>query len=256
MSKVCLGEMMIGVSTKILGRKIIYFQEIDSTNEYAKRIAMEEEEGTLIIADVQRKGHGRRSREWASPRGGIWMSVILKPDVHPRHLIKIVFVGAVAVVEALEALGVEARIKWPNDILVNGKKICGILAEGKYSESKVDYIILGVGLNINVDKDALPPEATSLKEILGVELPLMDVFKVLIGKLEHWYGIFKRQEYDILFNRWRSRAILNRKVRILSEEGEFEGIAWDVDEDGALIVETPDGKMEKVIYGDVSLRYA
>lgn len=247
---------MIGLSTKILGRKIIYFQEIDSTNEYAKKRAAEEEEGTLIIADVQKKGHGRRSREWASPRGGIWMSIILKPDVHPRHLIKMIFMGAVAVVEALEALGVEARIKWPNDILVNGKKICGILAEGKYSESEMDYIILGIGLNVNIESDALPPEATSLKEVLGVKLPLMEVFKVLMDKLEHWYNVFKKEEYDTILNRWRSYAILNRKVRIIHEEGEFEGIARDVGEDGALIVETLNGKREKVIYGDVSLRYA
>lgn len=247
---------MIGLSTKILGRKIIYFQEIDSTNEYAKKRAAEEEEGTLIIADVQKKGHGRRSREWASPRGGIWMSIILKPDVHPRHLIKMVFMGAVAVVEALEVLGVEARIKWPNDILVNGKKICGILAEGKYSESEIEYVILGIGLNVNVESDALPPEATSLKEVLGVKLPLMEVFKLLMDRLEHWYNVFKKEEYDIILNRWRSYAILNRKVRIIHEEGEFEGIARDVGEDGALIVETLNGKREKVIYGDVSLRYA
>lgn len=247
---------MIGLSTKILGRKIIYFQEVDSTNEYAKKRAAEEEEGTLIIADVQKKGHGRRSREWASPRGGIWMSIILKPDVHPRHLIKMVFMGAVAVVEALEVLGVEARIKWPNDILVNGKKICGILAEGKYSESEIEYVILGIGLNVNVESDALPPEATSLKEVLGVKLPLMEVFKLLMDRLEHWYNVFKKEEYDIILNRWRSYAILNRKVRIIHEEGEFEGIARDVGEDGALIVETLNGKREKVIYGDVSLRYA
>ncbi|AIF69175.1 hypothetical protein PAP_03780 [Palaeococcus pacificus DY20341] len=251
---------MIGLTTRVLGKKVIYFQEISSTNEYAKNIAMNEEEGTVIVADIQSRGHGRKARMWVSPKGGLWMSVILKPKLHPEHLTKLVFIGALAVVETLEAFGIEAKIKWPNDVLIEGKKVCGILAEGKYSESEIDYVVLGIGLNVNIDKNDLPENirmhSISLKEVLGAEIPIEEVFKVLIRRLEHWYAVFKEEKYEDILQKWREYAILGRKVRIIREEGEIEGVALGVDELGALIVETSTGKREKIIYGDVSLRYA
>ncbi|HIC98278.1 MAG TPA: biotin--[acetyl-CoA-carboxylase] ligase, partial [Pyrodictiaceae archaeon] len=138
---------MLNLNTKIIGRKVIYLQEIDSTNEFAKKIAPQEGEGTVIVADIQTKGRGRIMRTWSSPKGGLWMSVILKPN--PRHITKLVFISALAVVETLAEFGIEGKIKWPNDVLVSGKKICGILSEGRYSKSGIEYVILGLGINVN-----------------------------------------------------------------------------------------------------------
>lgn len=255
-----MGGRMFGLDTKILGKKVIYFQKIDSTNEYAKRIAFQEDEGTIIVTDTQIRGYGRKFRAWASPKGGLWMSVILKPKIEPERLPKIVFVGALAVVEALRDLGVEARIKWPNDVLVNERKVCGILVEGKYSESEINYVVLGIGLNVNIERNELPEnirsDSTSLSEVLGVKLPIEEVFKAVVRYLEHWYTLFLEGRYAEILDKWREySAVLGKKVRILSEEGGFEGVACDIDEFGALIVETANGKREKVIYGDVSLRY-
>ena len=246
---------MFGLNTKIIGRRVIYFQEIDSTNEYAKRIALNEEEGTIIVADTQNSGYGRNSRSWASPKGGLWMSVILKPKTTPEHIVKTVFLGAVAVVETLERFGIDARIKWPNDVLVNEKKICGILAEGSFSERNAYYVILGIGLNVNnTIPEELSDTSTSISKVLGVKIPIEEVFRVLVGRLEYWYNEFLDGKYEKVLQKWKEKAILNREVRVIREEGEILGMAVDIDEHGALLLELRDGRKDKILYGDVSLR--
>ena len=247
---------MLELNTQLIGKKIIYFKKIDSTNEYAKRIAAHEEEGTIIVADVQETGYGRKFRTWTSPQGGLWMSVILKPNTTPEHMIKLVFLGALAVVETLERLGIEGKIKWPNDVLVNEKKICGILVEGNFSEKEVYYIVLGIGINVN---NPLPQElvstSTSLREVLGVEIPIIEVFKILVERLEHWYREFLAEKDTLILQKWRENAILRREVKIITEDKTLTGKALDIDEFGALILEHEDGKREKILYGDVSLRF-
>lgn len=256
MSKYIMVKQMLGLNTKNIGRRVIYFQEIDSTNEYAKRIALNEEEGTIIVADTQNSGYGRNSRSWASPKGGLWMSVILKPKTTPEHIVKTVFLGAVAVVETLERFGIDARIKWPNDVLVNEKKICGILTEGSFSEKEVYYIILGIGLNVN---NPIPEElvgiSTSISKVLGVRIPTEEVFKILVERLEHWYGEFLKGNDEKILQKWREKALLGRNVKIIMEDKEIGGKALDIDELGALILELEDGRREKILYGDVSLRF-
>ncbi|KUK16579.1 MAG: Biotin--protein ligase [Thermococcus sibiricus] len=249
-------KQMLGLNTKNIGRKVIYFQEIDSTNEYAKRIALDEEEGTIIVADTQKSGYGRKFRMWASPRGGLWMSVILKPKTTPDHIVKIVFLGAIAVVETLERFGIDARIKWPNDVLVNEKKICGILAEGSFSEREVYYIVLGIGLNVN---NPIPEEllstSTSISNVLGVQIPIEEIFRTIVERLEYWYEEFLRGNDEKILQKWREKALLKRDVKVIREEGEIRGKALDIDELGALILELEDGRKEKILYGDVSLRF-
>lgn len=247
---------MLRLNTKRIGRKVIYFQEIDSTNEYAKKIALHEDEGTIIIADTQKRGYGRKFRTWESPKGGLWMSVILKPKTAPENIAKIIFLGAIAVVETLERFGVEARIKWPNDILVNEKKICGILAEGSFSEKEVYHVTLGIGLNVN---NPIPEEllstSTSISKVLGVQIPIEEIFKILVERLEYWYEEFLRGNDGKILQKWREKAILNREVKVIREEGEIRGKALGIDERGALILELKDGRKEKILYGDVSLRF-
>ncbi|AHF79760.1 biotin--[acetyl-CoA-carboxylase] ligase [Thermococcus paralvinellae] len=249
---------MLNLNTKIIGRKIIYLQEVDSTNEFAKGIAPQEEEGTVIVADIQTKGKGRKLRVWSSPKGGLWMSIILKPNVHPKHLTKLVFISALAVVETLAEFGIESKIKWPNDVLVGGKKICGILSEGKYSENRVEYVILGLGINVN---NELPKElkdtATSIREVLGFEVPLIDVFKKLIGKLDKEYLQYLKGNYEEILGRWKMySAIIGKRVRIITDDGEIAGVAIDIDENGALILKQNNGVLERIYYGDVSLRFS
>lgn len=249
---------MLNLNTKIIGRKVIYLQEIDSTNEFAKKIAHQEGEGTVIVADIQTKGKGRKLRAWSSPKGGLWMSIILKPNVYPKHITKLVFISALAVVETLADFGIEGKIKWPNDVLVDGKKICGILSEGKYSKSGVEYVILGLGINVN---NKLPEElkdtATFMREVLGFEVPLIEVFKKLLSKLDNWYLKYLKGDYMEILNKWKMHsATIGKRVRIITDKGEMIGIAIDIDEDGALILKQNDGVLKKIYYGDVSLRFS
>ena len=252
--RILLVVLMLNLNTKIIGRKVIYLQEIDSTNEFAKKIAPQEGEGTVIVADIQTKGRGRMMRTWSSPKGGLWMSVILKPN--PRHITKLVFISALAVVETLAEFGIEGKIKWPNDVLVSGKKICGILSEGRYSKSGIEYVILGLGINVN---NKLPEElkgtATSMREVLGFEVPLTEVFKKLLGRLDSWYLIYLRENYREILNKWKIHsAVIGKRVRVITDKGEIIGIAIDIDEDGALILKQNDGVLRRIYYGDVSLR--
>lgn len=247
---------MLNLNTKIIGRKVIYLQEIDSTNEFAKKIAPQEGEGTVIVADIQTKGRGRKQRTWSSPKGGLWMSVILKPSVHSEHITKLVFISALAVVETLAEFGIEGKIKWPNDVLVSGKKICGILSEGRYSKSGIEYVILGLGINVN---NKLPEElkdtATSMREILGFETSPIEVFKKLLGRLDSWYLIYLRGDYKEIINKWKMySATIGKRVRIITDKGEIIGIAIDIDENGALILKQDNGILKRIYYGDVSLR--
>ncbi len=226
---------------------VLHLDEIDSTNEYAKRIAHEVPEGTVVVARKQTSGRGRRGRSWVSPEGGLWMSMVLKPEkVDPR----LVFIGALAVVDVLGEFGIQAGIKWPNDVWVGGKKIAGILTEGKAGE----YSVLGVGLNVN---NPLPEElrdsATSLMYLTGVEVPLDGVLKRLVLHLNAWYRVYKARP-DLLMAKVRERTfILGRIVEVFQDDSPLVGRAVDVLDDGSLLLDVG-GELRRVVYGEVSLR--
>ncbi len=227
--------------------RIIHLNEVDSTNEYAKRIAGNSPEGTVVVAKRQTSGRGRKGRSWASPEGGLWLSVILKPGrIDPR----LVFVGALAVVDTLADFGISSGIKWPNDVWVSGRKIAGVLTEGKGSE----YVILGIGLNVNNPvPEWLRESATSMLELTGTEIPLEKVLERLLFHLGGWYRVFLERP-DLLMVKVREKTfILGKTVRVIQDEGELAGRALDVLEDGSLLIETPFGS-KRVTYGDVSLR--
>ncbi len=237
--------------TAEIGKKIIYLQEVSSTNEYAKKIASEMPEGTVVIAKKQTKGKGRKNRRWASPEGGLWLSVILKPDVEAKDIPKIVFVGALAVVDTLAEFGIEAGIKWPNDVWVDNKKICGILTEGRLGE----FVILGIGLNVNNDiPSELIGSATSMRLLLGRELNLDKVLWTLLGNLERWYKLIQERKFSIVMSAVKDKCfILGRWVEVINDESKVEGEVIDIAEDGTLIIQTSKGLM-KIFYGDISLR--
>lgn len=232
---------------RIVGVKVIQLDEVDSTNEYAKRIARDVPEGTVVVAKRQTAGRGRKGRSWASPEGGLWMSVILKPSrVDPR----LAFVGALAVVDTLADFGISAGIKWPNDVWVGGRKISGILAEGKAGE----YSILGIGLNVNNPiPEELRDNATSMMELIGSKLPLEKVLKRLLLHLDGWYRVFLERP-DLLMAKVRERTfILGKPVTVIEGEERISGIALDVLDDGSLLMDIG-GQLRRITYGDVSLR--
>lgn len=232
---------------RIIGVKVIQLDEVGSTNEYAKTIAHEVPEGTVVIAKRQTAGRGRKGRSWASPEGGIWMSVILKP---PRVDPRLAFVGALAVVDTLADFGISAGIKWPNDVWVGGRKVSGILAEGKAGE----YSILGIGLNVNNPiPEELKDNATSMMELIGSKLPLEKVLKRLLLHLDGWYRVFLERP-DLLMAKVRERTfILGKPVTVIEGEERISGIALDVLDDGSLLMDIG-GQLRRITYGDVSLR--
>ncbi|NJE61112.1 biotin--[acetyl-CoA-carboxylase] ligase [Thermococcus sp. 21S7] len=230
-----------------VGIRVISLEEVDSTNEYARRIASDVPEGTVVLAKRQTAGKGRKGRSWASPEGGIWMSVVLKPSgVDPR----LVFVGALAVTDTLSDFGISSGIKWPNDVWAAGKKIAGILTEGKAGE----YVVLGIGLNVN---NPVPPElrwdAVSMMELTGTSLPLDRVLERLLFHLNGWYRVF-RERPELVMAKVRERTfILGRIVKVVEDDNALIGRAVDVLDDGSLLLDVG-GQLRRILYGDVSLR--
>lgn len=237
--------MVWGVE-RIIGKKIVALKEVSSTNDYAKSIAEEAPEGTVVLAESQSAGKGRNGRRWVSPKGGLWMSVILKPGfVDPR----IVFVGPLSVIDVLADFGIPSGIKWPNDVWVRGQKIAGVLVESKGKE----YVIVGIGLNVN---NPIPEElrdtAVSMFELVGKEIPLDVLLKSMTFHMDAWYRIF-REDPAILMQKVRERTfILGMFVEVIGGE-RVVGRAVDVLDDGSLLLDVG-GSLRKVIYGDVSIR--
>ena len=232
----------------MIGSKVILLDEIDSTNEYAKRIALNVPEGTVVIAKTQRAGRGRKGRRWASPEGGLWMSVVLRP---PKPDPRLVFVGALAVVDVLGELGIEAWVKWPNDVWVGERKIAGILTEARGKE----FVVMGIGLNVNnpVPRD-LEGKATSIKALTGKEVPLEDVMKSLLRRLDWWYAVFLEDPENAVGEVRKRMSILGKVVEVVMGEERLAGEAFDLLPDGSLLLRTKDG-MRKILQGDVSLRF-
>ncbi|MDV3104756.1 biotin--[acetyl-CoA-carboxylase] ligase [Thermococcus waiotapuensis] len=227
--------------------KIIHLDEVNSTNDYAKSIAEESPEGTVVIAKRQTAGKGRKGRSWASPQGGLWMSVILKPErTDPR----LVFVGALAVVDTLADFGIRGWIKWPNDVWVEGKKIAGVLTEGKAEK----FVVMGIGLNVNNEIPAdLRETATSMRAILGKRLEFNEVTNRVLAHLGRWYKLFQEEPLNVIEAVKERTLLINREVTVIHSDGEISGTAVDILEDGSLLIDTGEVRV-RVVYGDVSVR--
>lgn len=255
-----LEEVEEYINTDYIGRNIYYFENVDSTNIKAKKIAMEEDEGTIIIAEEQTKGKGRLGRDWSSPKGkGLWMSIILKPKMAPSEVAKLTLIGAAAVNQGLEDMGIESYIKWPNDILIQGKKVCGILTEMNCELNIINYVIMGIGINIDLDKKdfgkELSDKAISLKEVVGQ----INRKKLLGNILNHFEDLYKdfieREDISKSINICRTNSILlGKEVRVIRGGNCDVGKALDIDDEGQLIIEYKDGRLEKIFSGEISIR--
>lgn len=253
-------EICPRLTTNCLGHSLYYFTTIHSTNNEAKRLAAEGcPEGTIVLAEEQQSGRGRLSRGWFSPYAkGIWLSVVLRPKFPPQEAPKCTLLAAVAVARTIRSLGVHCGIKWPNDILYQGKKLVGILTEMNAEMDAVNYIVIGMGINVNTDASEFPEElsdiATSLSAILGQSVSRIDVLITLLAELEALYTQVCESGFAPVLNEWRKLSTtLGQVVDVFGINRSFSGTALDIDDEGALIVQT-DAGLEKVIAGDVSVR--
>ena len=252
------------LQTEILGigDRFFYQTSLDSTNDFAKRIAAAgAADGTVVVSEEQTGGKGRLERKFFSPFGkGIWFSVILRPKCTPKDAPKFTLLAAVAIAQTMEKFNLRAEIKWPNDIMHGKKKIVGILTEMSASIEQVNYIVVGMGINVNIAQGEFPAElreiASSLSELKGENILRRDFFKTLLEEFEKIYKTVCAEGFGKIFDLWRKFNItLGHEVKVISaESGEsFCGKAIDIDNEGALIVETSGGR-RTVYAGDVSVR--
>ncbi|MBO5209649.1 MAG: biotin--[acetyl-CoA-carboxylase] ligase [Lachnospiraceae bacterium] len=256
-------EIVSRIRTDWAGQKIYYYDETGSTNIDAKRLAEEgAPHGTTVVADKQKQGRGRRGREWESPAGtAVYMSIALKPDFAPDKASMLTLVMALSVAEAVtELTGLEAAIKWPNDIVVNKKKVCGILTEMSAELDYIHYIVIGVGINVNNHLSEFTEEisktASSLQIESGKPVSRAAVVERVLFYFEKNYDIFVRKlDLSELQEAYQKHLInLNTEVKVLDPKGEYTGIARGISKTGELLVEKEDGTMETVYAGEVSVR--
>ncbi|MCX7747352.1 MAG: biotin--[acetyl-CoA-carboxylase] ligase [Clostridia bacterium] len=263
-------EIGHNLETKVIGRNIEYFNSIDSTNNYAKKIANEGcAEGTVIVAENQTAGRGRLGRAWNSPdKKGIWMSVVLHPAILPGDVGVITLAAAVAVVDALKrAAGIKAGIKWPNDIILDGKKVCGILTEMNAEMERINFVVIGIGLNVNQAEDDFPEElrdrAVSLKSFSGrcgadavqYSFNRCEIIKEVLLQLENIYNILNQGKVTQVIDLWKNYSeTLGKEVLVTLREQCFRGVAKDISTDGKLIVACDDGVVREFVSGEISVR--
>jgi len=245
-----------GLATRFIGQEVSCYPILPSTNDVAKHKAKEGvKEGTVIVAEEQTAGRGRIGRSWLSPRGSFAISVILYPPL--AYLPSLIMVASLAVAYSIEQVtGLKAQIKWPNDVLVNGKKVCGILVESDVRGDKVDYAVIGIGLNVNLklaDFPEITPTATSLSQEMGKDVSRRDMVRSLLAQAEKLYLALAAG--DSVFRRWRDRLVtLGKKIQVSSGETIYKGTAESVAADGSLLLRQPDGSLLKIVAGDVTLR--
>jgi BirA family biotin operon repressor/biotin-[acetyl-CoA-carboxylase] ligase len=255
-------KLQEGLKTKLLGRYIFFSHEVGSTNDWAKELAeLDAPEGTVALAETQTAGRGRLGRKWISPKGGLWFSIIFKPKIKPMETVKLVFLAGLAVAETIRELyGLKAETKWPNDVLVDGLKVCGILSEMKTVGEKVEYAVIGVGVNANFNVDEefpkeLREKAISLEKALGRKIALEELFKALLEKMESLYQQFLKEGFTPILEKWKDYAsFLGCEAEVHGDGERFEGTALNVDNEGALILRLKDGSVKRVFVGDLSIK--
>lgn len=254
-------EVRRGLRTAWLGHTLWSYRETDSTNDIAlARAAEGAPEGAAVLAEVQRRGRGRFHRKWLSPpASNILASVIFRPQLHPSLVSQLVIAAAVAVAETLRSLhGLDAHIKWPNDVHVGGKKIAGILAELSAEAEQINHVVIGIGLNVNMAAGQVPKAlrstATSLCIELGHAVSRLDALRRLFLDLEHWYERWRRNGFAPVKARWTElSSSLGRRVEIVSGKAKTTGLVADLDDDGAIVLRLDAGPVKRVASGDMTV---
>ena len=261
-------EIADRLETHVLGKRVLYFETLDSTNNYAKQIALEgAEEGVAVVAGSQSGGRGRLGRKWDSPSGsGIYLSLILRPVLPPEEVQGITLAASVAVAQAIEKIaGIRPGIKWPNDVLLGDKKVCGILTEMNSEMEQVNFIVLGIGINYGRQQGEFPAElaekATSLDAYAakrGIDIKNADrllLLRTVLQELDEIYALITNNRTAEVLDKWKEYSVtLGREVRIISGATEYTAVAEGITDGGKLMVRCGDGEVKLVQSGEVMLR--
>lgn len=257
-------EILSHLQTKWLGHSICYQDTIDSTNNLGKTLANQGcADGLLLVAEEQGAGKGRLSRGWISPYAkGLWFSIVLKPSFMPQEASKCTLMAAVAIVKAINKIkGVQAAIKWPNDILLLGRKLVGVLTEMNAEFGHINYIVIGIGINTNATPDDYPDEvkplAVSVADAAEEPFTRVELLCDILKNLEELYEEACANGFAGIFDEWRKYSCtIGQEVKVIAPDETYFGTAVDIDEEGLLIVRRTDGTIDKVVAGDVSIRPA
>ena len=248
-----------GLATKWLGRTIHFYDQVESTNLLAVELAQgDAPEGVVVLADQQLSGRGRGSRSWHSPAGvGIYCSVILRPQVEPEKGQLITLMAGVSIAKAIERqTELSPRVKWPNDVLINDKKVAGILLEARVSGARIGYAVIGFGVNANNGRGDLPEDiranASSLRMELKKTVDRGALVIEIFSELEKLYHNFQRGDFSVILEQWRHySSTLGQRVRIWRKDKATEGLAFDLTENGGLLVTLAEGKQIVFHAGDI-----
>lgn len=251
-------DVQAELTTTIIGKEIKVVECVDSTNNYLRTLAFDGcEEGTVVIAHTQTGGKGRRGKNWVSPKGeGLWMSVLIKPKIGPNEASRITLVTGLSVCQGLRSLGYDASIKWPNDIIIKNKKVCGILAEMNAQIGYVDFVVIGIGVNVNTERmpEEIKDVAISLRMVDGTNIKRSTVAAHILNCFEDNYNKYLKEGFQSLIGVYEENCInLNREVQIIGKDN-FNGQAVGISSDGELIVMKENGERVTVYSGDVSIR--
>ncbi len=251
-------EIECHLGTRLLGRSIVYNDTVSSTNAVAFRLALSGcPEGTCVVAEKQESGRGRLQRTWYSPHArNIYLSAVLRPQMHPAEVYPITFISSLAVYDTLRQAGVEARLKWPNDVLVGAKKISGTLIELSTEADAVRFVVVGIGLNVNMDEadmhEDIRETATSMRMEAKNHFERSRICGMLLGNLERYYDTIQRQGVREICRLWEESAKAKGTfMEITQMDRTYRGICEGIDRDGAILIKQ-DGRIVRVIAGDVT----
>lgn len=253
-------EIKEGLHTQKIGKEIYFYEQTDSTNQCIRRLAKEEKpEGVVAIAEMQTAGKGRRGKSWQSPKGtGVWFSFLLKPNITPPEAPLLTLLAGLAVCRAIrQQTALEAKIKWPNDILIAGKKVCGILTELDAEMDSVHFVITGIGINVNTERfpEELQKVATSLKIEKGEAISRKTMIQAVIEEFEKIYLQYEKECNFLPFREEYKKYCVNigKELQVLGKQS-FTGIGLDITEQGELLVKKETGEIVVVLSGEVSIR--
>lgn len=254
-------EIGLSLETHVMGKHILHRDEITSTQDVAEDLARDgADEGTVVITEMQTKGRGRKGRSWVSPsEGGVYLSIILRPKLMPSQIVQIPLIAGIAVSKAITRVtSLKPRIKWPNDIIISGRKVGGILTEMSCEIDRVNYVILGIGINVNTPRPLLTEAtggiATSLADECGDIVPRVRLVQHFLSEFESIYARFLASGFGSIREEWKAlNNTIGLRVKVSDGGEEIEGKALDIDDDGFLLVRKESGDVRRIVNGDVYL---
>ena len=246
------------LETEDLAKEILCFRKVFSTNSIAKFLANHDaEEGTILISEIQTNARGRLGKKWEAPDGGVWMSMILRPQVPPARIGLITLATGVAIAKAIRSLGVDAKIKWPNDVLIHGNKISGVLTEVNATFNEIDWVVVGIGIDSNLKLEDFSEDirigTTTLTEELPSKVDENELIAIFLNEFEKVYQVYKDGEIETILKDWRDLSdTIGKYVNITQTGGKItQGYVIGINNEGSLIIERQDGTLEKIISGEL-----